>query len=150
MSRHNLKENETFTEKGSMASPEDQGQKTPNKDENVHDLTVSSEQHSMQKFDPTEAEESTTIQPTRLPSPQFPEYSSKSSRLLSFSGWPSHKRQKPEDLADAGLFYTGDDDKTICFYCGGGIKDWEETDDPWEEHVRFFSDCDFVRNKIEN
>ncbi|GBP63407.1 Death-associated inhibitor of apoptosis 1 [Eumeta japonica] len=46
---------------------------------------------------------------------------------------------KPEDLADAGFFYTGRSDKTLCFYCGGGLRDWKDNDNPWEEHAVWFA-----------
>jgi hypothetical protein len=36
---------------------------------------------------------------------RHPKYQSYESRLSTFTGWPSHLSQKPEDLADAGLFY---------------------------------------------
>lgn len=35
-------------------------------------------------------------------------------------------------------------DKTICFQCGGGLKDWAEEDTPWREHAMYFSKCAFV------
>lgn len=47
-------------------------------------------------------------------------------------------------LSDAGFFYTGKGDQTICYHCGGGLKDWEETDEPWVEHARWFSKCPYV------
>lgn len=40
--------------------------------------------------------------------------------------------------------YLGKGDQTICFHCGGGLKDWEESDEPWVEHARWFSRCNFV------
>ncbi|GBP17678.1 E3 ubiquitin-protein ligase IAP-3 [Eumeta japonica] len=42
-----------------------------------------------------------------------------------FKEWPKSLPVKPEDLADAGFFYTGRSDKTLCFYCGGGLRDWK-------------------------
>lgn len=42
------------------------------------------------------------------------------------------------------LLLTGKGDQTICFHCGGGLKDWEESDEPWVEHARWFSKCNFV------
>jgi hypothetical protein len=38
---------------------------------------------------------------------RHPEYQSYESRLSTFTRWPSHLSQRPEDLADAGLFYIG-------------------------------------------
>lgn len=38
----------------------------------------------------------------------------------------------------------GKGDQTICYHCGGGLKDWEETDEPWVEHARWFCKCPYV------
>ena len=38
---------------------------------------------------------------------RHPEYSSVESRIATFCGWPKHIMQKPRDLAEAGLYYTG-------------------------------------------
>ncbi|CAH0730639.1 unnamed protein product, partial [Brenthis ino] len=81
-------------------------------------------------------------------SAEYPFFSSKSRRLLSFEDWPLAMRQKPEDLAEAGFFYTGRGDRTKCFHCGGGLKDWEDDDDPWQQHVQWFSECAYVKLKL--
>jgi baculoviral IAP repeat-containing protein 2/3 len=31
-----------------------------------------------------------------------------------------------------------------CFHCDGGLRLWEKTDIPWQEHARWFPDCGFV------
>uniref|UniRef100_V5GHQ7 Apoptosis inhibitor IAP n=1 Tax=Anoplophora glabripennis TaxID=217634 RepID=V5GHQ7_ANOGL len=66
------------------------------------------------------------------------------SRLTTFENWPKSLKQKPAELAEAGFYYTGVGDQTLCFYCGGGLRDWEEDDDPWEQHALWFSKCIFV------
>ena len=38
-------------------------------------------------------------------------------------------------------YVTGKGDQTVCFHCGGGLKDWEENDDPWVEHALWFPKC---------
>lgn len=38
----------------------------------------------------------------------------------------------------------GKGDQTLCFHCGGGLKNWEEDDDPWEQHALWFSRCNFL------
>ncbi|XP_028156769.1 death-associated inhibitor of apoptosis 1-like isoform X1 [Ostrinia furnacalis] len=81
----------------------------------------------------------------RMPGPVHPHYASESARLRSFQDWPRCMRQKPEDLAAAGFFYTGQGDKTKCFYCDGGLKDWENDDVPWEQHARWFDRCAYVQ-----
>lgn len=71
-------------------------------------------------------------------------YASLGNRLKSFKDWPKSLKVKPKDLAEAGFFYTGTGDKTMCFYCGMGCKDWEETDDPWVEHAKWAPKCQYV------
>lgn len=86
----------------------------------------------------------TTTSAIQMPGPVHPKYASEAARLRTFKDWPRSMRQKPEDLADAGFFYTGHGDKTKCFYCDGGLKDWEEDDIPWEQHARWFNRCAYV------
>lgn len=81
----------------------------------------------------------------RMPGPAHPRYASETARLRSFKDWPRSMRQKPEELAEAGFFYTGQGDKTKCFYCDGGLKDWEEDDVPWEQHACWFDRCAYVQ-----
>ncbi|CAH1183238.1 unnamed protein product [Phaedon cochleariae] len=69
------------------------------------------------------------------------------SRVETFQNWPRSLKQRPADLAAAGFFYTGVGDQTLCFYCGGGLKDWEEGDDPWEQHALWFGKCVFLNLK---
>lgn len=77
--------------------------------------------------------------------PSYPMYESLSARLRSFSNWPNHMTQTSHEMASAGFFYQGYGDLTRCFFCGGGLKDWEAEDDPLIEHARHFHDCAFVR-----
>jgi hypothetical protein len=35
-------------------------------------------------------------------------------------------------------------DYVKCFYCDGGLCNWEPGDDPWIEHAKWFPDCHFV------
>jgi baculoviral IAP repeat-containing protein 7/8 len=73
------------------------------------------------------------------------DYSIEQNRLKSFSkDWPSSLRQTPEKLSEAGFYFFGEFDKCKCFSCGGGLKDWNDDDDPWEQHTLFFSNCQFV------
>ncbi|XP_063377499.1 death-associated inhibitor of apoptosis 1-like [Cydia fagiglandana] len=74
-----------------------------------------------------------------------PRYNTKAARLRTFKDWPKSMKQKPEELAEAGFYYTGQSDKTKCFYCDGGLKDWEEDDVPWEQHARWFDRCAYVQ-----
>lgn len=76
----------------------------------------------------------------------FPNYGQLSSRLGSYKTLEEdsllYRRKK--DFAEAGFFSTGTDDRVICYYCGGGLMDFDEDDSPWIEHAHWFSKCVFV------
>lgn len=80
-----------------------------------------------------------------LKHPDFPEYAIETARLRSFDEWPKTMKQRPKQLSDAGFFYTQKSDRVICFSCGGGLRDWDEQDDPWEQHALWYSKCDYLR-----
>lgn len=50
-----------------------------------------------------------------------------------------------QQLSDAGFYYTGKGDRVSCFSCGGGLKDWEENDDPWEQHAMWYAACEYLK-----
>ncbi|XP_062599305.1 uncharacterized protein LOC134260773 isoform X3 [Saccostrea cucullata] len=77
--------------------------------------------------------------------PKYPSYAILAVRISSFADWPTAMTQTPRDMALAGFFYAGHGDYTRCFFCGGGLRNWEAGDDPWVEHARWFSKCAFVR-----
>lgn len=70
-------------------------------------------------------------------------YNSFSARLKTFIGW-SNESQKPEDLATAGFFFTGSNDEVRCYYCDGGLQNWEVDDNTWVEHAKWFPNCGFL------
>ncbi|KAK3592208.1 hypothetical protein CHS0354_000218 [Potamilus streckersoni] len=80
-----------------------------------------------------------------------PQYQAYSIRLSSFDRWSSDIRQSPEQVADAGFYYTGSayyqglQDVVRCFACDGGLKNWDPEDEPWVEHARWFPQCPFVK-----
>ena len=44
------------------------------------------------------------------------------------------------------IYYSvGVNDFTRCFFCAGGLRDWEPNDNPWIEHARWYENCVFVR-----
>ncbi|XP_015206749.1 E3 ubiquitin-protein ligase XIAP [Lepisosteus oculatus] len=63
-------------------------------------------------------------------------------RLRSFASVP-HPID-PERLARAGFYTEGVQDRVICFKCGGGLKDWQSDEEPWEEHAKYYPGCSFV------
>ncbi|XP_006167105.1 baculoviral IAP repeat-containing protein 7 isoform X3 [Tupaia chinensis] len=76
--------------------------------------------------------------------PAFPGMGSEELRLASFYSWPPTTGVRPELLAAAGFFHTGRQDKVRCFFCYGGLQSWEQGDDPWIEHAKWFPRCQFL------
>merc|ERR1719219_3010356 len=93
--------------------------------------------------DPPTNEE--TIGIIRHSGPASTKYSTIEARLRTFKDWPPALKQEPRQLADAGFYYIGLSDQTKCFYCEGGLRNWQPDDDPWTEHARWFSKCGYVR-----
>ena len=75
-------------------------------------------------------------------SPAFSQYQA---RIDTFRDWPATLSQQPADLARAGFYYFGIKDMVKCFFCNGGLKNWDHNDDPYEDHVRWFPKCQYVR-----
>lgn len=71
-------------------------------------------------------------------------YSSYGERLGSFRFWDTSRTQTKERLAEAGFFYTGTRDQTLCFYCGVGLCDWQPYEDPWEMHCFWMPNCHYL------
>ncbi|XP_052812106.1 uncharacterized protein LOC128239484 isoform X1 [Mya arenaria] len=69
------------------------------------------------------------------------------SRLSSYRTWPTTTVQRPFQLAEAGLYYTGREDHVRCFACDGGLRRWDPEDDPWIEHCKWFPACPFAREE---
>ncbi|XP_052060877.1 putative inhibitor of apoptosis [Mytilus californianus] len=76
---------------------------------------------------------------------KYPKYGIRSNRIDSFKHWPSYLTQTPEEMATAGFFFTGIEDHCRCFFCGGGLRNWEPDDKPWTEHAHWYPNCAFVR-----
>lgn len=74
-----------------------------------------------------------------------PAYAQLQTRLDSFKDWPATLSQQPADLAKAGFYYFGIKDMVKCFFCNGGLKNWDHNDDPYQDHVRWFPGCQFIR-----
>lgn len=75
---------------------------------------------------------------------EFPEYAIEAERLKTFREWPIALRQTPEQMSDAGFFYTLISDRVVCFYCGGGLREWRKIDNPWEQHALWYDKCNYV------
>ena len=88
---------------------------------------------------------------TNLPpfQPRFPVHDALtefSIRLRTFDHWPRSHPIQPEVLSAAGFFFIGIEDYCVCFYCSLGLKQWNATDDPRLEHLRFNPNCSHARN----
>ncbi|XP_076084113.1 baculoviral IAP repeat-containing protein 3-like isoform X3 [Mytilus galloprovincialis] len=80
-----------------------------------------------------------------LEKPRYQNYAALQVRISSFQGWPSYLDQTPREMAIAGFLFAGYHDYTRCFFCGGGLRNWETGDDPWVEHARWFPKCTYLR-----
>ncbi|CAG0886460.1 unnamed protein product [Darwinula stevensoni] len=74
----------------------------------------------------------------------FPEFVTEAARRRTFRTWLKSSPIKPQDLVDAGFFYTGRSDRVRCFHCGEGLRAWEPGEDPWTEHARWSPQCGHV------
>ncbi|XP_055353925.1 E3 ubiquitin-protein ligase XIAP-like [Paramacrobiotus metropolitanus] len=65
-------------------------------------------------------------------------------RFATYAEWPANKQQHPRDMAAAGFYYEGKDDRVRCFHCGGALHAWEKDDVPWEEHAWTYPKCPYL------
>lgn len=80
---------------------------------------------------------------------KHPEYAKFDDRISTFDTWPVTKVQTKEQLAEAGFYYAKTGDRTICYYCGGGLEGWEPDDVPLQEHLKWFTKCKYALRKLE-
>ncbi|KAM8960819.1 baculoviral IAP repeat-containing protein 1-like [Pelodytes ibericus] len=85
------------------------------------------------------------IFPTKTRCPNFSIFQDEDVRLDSFSRWPENAHVYPADLARVGFYYTGILDKVKCFACGITLYLFEPGDDPYTEHVKHSSACEFLQ-----
>lgn len=69
-----------------------------------------------------------------------------SMRKLTFlAGWPHNKDFVCiDDMAQAGLFYTGSSDKVACVYCDIILHEWKAGDVPIMDHWKYSNNCLFL------
>jgi hypothetical protein len=78
--------------------------------------------------------------------PKHHQYAIEENRLATYNNWPvDSMTQTPETLAQAGFFYTGQSDSVKCYWCDGGLRNWEAGDDPWVEHAKWFPKCGHMK-----
>lgn len=55
----------------------------------------------------------------------------------------------PNEFITSSLFHcftsAGYGDCCKCFFCGGGLRNWEVGDDAYVEHARWFDKCGYIR-----
>lgn len=81
---------------------------------------------------------------TRAMYPMFPRFAAKITREKTFETWPIALKTRPHALSEAGFFYNGEGDRTICYHCGLRLWQWEDDDDPWVEHAINNPECYYV------
>ena len=67
-------------------------------------------------------------------------------RRRTYLLWPGWAPRSPDpgQLADAGLFFTGDDDTVRCYACRETFSAWREGDVPLDAHLRRSPACPAV------
>ncbi|XP_078740018.1 baculoviral IAP repeat-containing protein 7-B-like [Lampetra fluviatilis] len=65
-------------------------------------------------------------------------------RSKSFASWPNTANVSPQELANAGFYYSGHGDLVRCFSCDGHLQEWELGDSAWHEHAKWFPSCAFL------
>lgn len=101
---------------------------------------------SLPEISPDECSEN-TCEHTHINKPvryEHPDYVLEVSRMKTFCSWPKSIRQRPQELVEAGFFYTGQGDMVICFSCGLGLRDWEIEDIPIVEHAKHTIECIYL------
>lgn len=78
---------------------------------------------------------------------KHPQYKERAVRLSSYSNWRYKDIQDPQNLVEAGFFFAGFGDCVRCYYCGLGLRNWQNGDGPWIEHARWSADCLYLKTK---
>lgn len=82
------------------------------------------------------------------PTKPLKKYSTIGQRKASFNNenWPRNSiKQTPDELANAGFYYSGIGDVVYCHHCNCGLKNWKFDDDPINEHLKWFPNCSFIK-----
>lgn len=66
-------------------------------------------------------------------------------RLLTFHHWPKQIIPNKYSLAQAGFYYTGQSDITVCFACSLKVNQWNRHDKALDEHKRLSPDCAYLK-----
>ena len=73
-------------------------------------------------------------------------YASEETRKNTYKNWPLNVNSI-NSFVKAGFYYIeeANNDLVKCFYCDGGIKNWDPIDDPFDEHARWFPRCNYIQ-----
>ena len=71
-------------------------------------------------------------------------FETESSRLATFQNWPVERIVQASAVAHSGMIATGNFDRAKCVFCLGSMYNWEEGDDPLQEHVKHFTKCAYL------
>lgn len=69
-------------------------------------------------------------------------------RLKTFENKWSIDYIKPLDLAQAGFYYTDEEDIVKCPYCLISLHDWKPMDVPLLDHVRYAPQCRYLQRQL--
>ncbi|VDI71876.1 E3 ubiquitin-protein ligase XIAP [Mytilus galloprovincialis] len=75
----------------------------------------------------------------------YPKYENSYERVSSFGKWQYGDIQSYTRLVNAGFFYKGWSDYTVCFCCGLWVAEWEKDEDPWKVHAKYCPVCLFLK-----
>lgn len=74
-----------------------------------------------------------------------PKYMFHNQRMASYKkNWPQSLKYLVEPLCDAGFYYAQKGDEVRCFCCGGILKNWDDAEQPWDQHAIWFPKCDYI------
>ncbi|XP_076818322.1 E3 ubiquitin-protein ligase XIAP-like isoform X2 [Clavelina lepadiformis] len=93
-----------------------------------------------------ETEQSNLRRIFQCQNPVSPHMRNEDSRFETFDHrWPKNQvRATPGQIAKAGFFFLGERDRVKCWYCNGGLQNWDPDDEPWSEHAKWFPTCEFI------
>ncbi|CAK8672492.1 unnamed protein product [Clavelina lepadiformis] len=96
--------------------------------------------------DPSETEQRELQSNFQCLYPVSPHMRNEDSRFETFDHRlpQSRVRATPRQIAKAGFFFLGERDRVKCWYCNGGLQNWDPDDEPWSEHAKWFPTCEFL------
>lgn len=81
---------------------------------------------------------------------KYPSYEILKKRKESFKESFPIKGITADEFSIAGFFSINVKDYTRCFYCGIGLRGWENSDSPWKQHAKFSPNCQYlIEKKVE-